>query len=80
MKRWVQIDVPGPTPAEVEILGLMLKGLSAKEIAAVRQRSPKTVEKQISTLLEDTGTHSKGKLVYHALCQGWINPPKRYVD
>jgi DNA-binding NarL/FixJ family response regulator len=48
-----QFDRWGLTPAEREVALLMLKGLSHKEIAAVRQSSERTVREQARSIYAD---------------------------
>lgn len=79
MKRWICIETDDPTPAELEVLALLLRGLSNKEIAKERGRSPLTIDTQVSKLMRDTECHTRQKLVYHALEHGWVTPPARLV-
>jgi DNA-binding CsgD family transcriptional regulator len=51
------------TPAETQILALVLQGLAAKEIARARNASEHTVRTQLKAILHKTGTHSQRQLV-----------------
>lgn len=51
------------TPAELEVLGMLLQGLSAKAIASLRGASVNTVRSQIMAILDKTGHNSQRELI-----------------
>ena len=68
---------PAASPAsltrrETDVLGLLVGGLSDREIAARLGISPKTVEKHVGAVLRKTGTAGRTAAVVHALERGWL--------
>jgi len=57
---------------EKEILLLICKGLSTREIAAQLHLSVKTVENHRNHLLEKTNTNNTASLVLYAAKKGWV--------
>lgn len=57
-----QFDAWGLTASERDIVLLMLKGLSFKEIADLRQTREKTVRQQASTVYRKAGLNSRNEL------------------
>ena len=57
---------------EKEILLLICKGLSTREIAAQLHLSVKTVENHRNHLLEKTNTNNAASLVLYAAKKGWV--------
>jgi DNA-binding NarL/FixJ family response regulator len=53
----------GTTSAEQAIIDLMLQGLTAKEIAAARGASLRTVTTQLSTIFRKAGVNSQAELI-----------------
>jgi len=53
----------GITPREAEVLDLIARGLSNKDIAAALNLSPRTVEKHVESLLRKVGARSRTELV-----------------
>jgi len=53
----------GTTPAEHEIIDLVLQGLTAKEIAEVRNASLRTVTTQLGAIFRKAGVHSQAELI-----------------
>ncbi len=75
----VLIDaVPGEktrlTPREMEVLQLICKGLSNKEIAAQLQLSANTVAVHRANIMNTCGVHKTAELVMYALQNGLISP------
>jgi LuxR family transcriptional regulator of spore coat protein len=65
-------DGAGPvlTPREQEVLGLVAKGLSAKEIAGEIGIAPRTVEGHIDTVRLKVRARNKAHLVTQAVLAG----------
>jgi len=53
----------GTTPAEQEIIDLMLQGLTAKEIAEQRGASLRTVTTQLGMIFRKAGVNSQAELI-----------------
>lgn len=53
----------GLTPAEAELVSLLMQGCSLKQIAAIRRSSLNTVRTQIRSVFRKTGTSRQGDLV-----------------
>ena len=53
----------GTTDAEHEIIDLVLQGLTAKEIAAERGASLRTVTTQLGTIFRKAGVNSQAELI-----------------
>lgn len=51
------------TPAEREVVELILEGLSSKEIAARRGTAARTVANQLARVFEKMGVNSRGELI-----------------
>ena len=60
----------GLTPRELQVLRLIVEGLSNREIAARLFVSPKTVENHRGNLMAKLGVHDVVGLVKHALAHG----------
>jgi DNA-binding CsgD family transcriptional regulator len=59
-------------PAEIETLQASSRGFSVKEIAALRNRSPFTVEAQVRSIREKTNCHGITGAVAKAIQSGII--------
>jgi DNA-binding CsgD family transcriptional regulator/tetratricopeptide (TPR) repeat protein len=57
----------GVTSRELDVLKLVVDGLSNREIAARLYLSPRTVENHVATLLRRTGTDSRARLAGYAI-------------
>ena len=53
----------GTTPAEHEIIDLVLQGLTAKEISEKRNASLRTVTTQLGTIFRKAGVNSQAELI-----------------
>jgi DNA-binding NarL/FixJ family response regulator len=62
------------TPREMEVLQLICKGLSNKEIAAQLNLSANTVAVHRASIMNTCGVHKTAELVMYALHHGLINP------
>jgi DNA-binding NarL/FixJ family response regulator len=63
------------SPREREVLQLLAEGKSMKEVAAVLEISPRTVEFHKYRIMEHLGVKSNAELVQHAIKLGLIAPP-----
>lgn len=75
---------PGPSPPplsgrEQEVLGLLARGLTDRQVAEQLVLSRKTVEKHVGAVLRKTGTTSRTAAVVRALEQGWLPGVGRHV-
>ena len=62
------------TPREMEVLQLICKGLSNKDIAAQLNVSANTVAVHRASIMNTCGVHKTAELVMYALQHGLINP------
>lgn len=62
------------TPREMEVLQLICKGLSNKEIAAQLSLSANTVAVHRASIMNTCGVHKTAELVMYALHHGLISP------
>lgn len=60
------------TAREAEVLALLGRGLSDRQVAARLVISPKTVEKHVGAVLRKTGTAGRTAAVLSALDRGWL--------
>jgi DNA-binding CsgD family transcriptional regulator len=58
------------SPAEYNVTGLMLEGLSYREIAVMRKTSTRTIANQISSVFRRLSVSGRGELIRH-LTQGF---------
>ncbi len=65
-------NVPGLTPAELEVLRLLAQGKSNKEIAAARSRSVETVKRQVTSLYVKLGVENRTNAVSVARGRGLL--------
>lgn len=63
---------PGLSAREQEVLGLLARGLTDRQVAHDLVLSRKTVEKHVGAVLRKTGTASRTAAVVRALEQGWL--------
>jgi DNA-binding NarL/FixJ family response regulator len=62
------------TPREMEVLQLICKGLSNKEIGAQLQVSANTVAVHRASIMNTLGVHKTAELVMYAIQNGLVNP------
>jgi DNA-binding NarL/FixJ family response regulator len=60
------------TPRQCEVLALMTRGFSMKEVALMLDISVKTVESHRSNLMERLDLHNVPRLVHYAIKSGLI--------
>lgn len=68
-----QAQVAGLTAREVEVLGLLVRGLSNREIAAALSVSPRTVATHIEHIFAKTDVSSRGAAAMFALRHGLVD-------
>lgn len=69
----VRNDTRALTPREEEVMRLIARGYSNKEIAAQLGVSVKTVETHKARATEKLGIHNRAGIVRYAMDQGWMN-------
>jgi DNA-binding CsgD family transcriptional regulator len=75
-RRSVADDLPqalqraGLTAREIDVLRLLVTGLSNREIAAQLYLSPRTVEKHVEHLMTKTAAHGRAQLAAYAVAAG----------
>ena len=59
---------------EIQVLACVAQGLSAKEIAAVLQVRPRTVERYKADIMGKLNIHDRVLLTRYAICKGLVSP------
>ena len=59
---------------EIQVLACVARGLSAKEIAAVLQVRPRTVERYKADIMGKLNIHDRVLLTRYAICKGLVSP------
>ena len=59
---------------EMEVLQLVARGFTNKEIASALSISPKTIEYYLSNIMRKTDSSKRTEAVTNALKAGWITP------
>lgn len=67
----------GLTEREAEVLGLLARGLSNKEIAALLYLSPRTVGRHVAKAYRKVGVHRRAEATVFALRHGLANEARR---
>lgn len=62
------------TPRELEVMRLIAKGLSTKEIAGVLHRSPKTIDAHRTSLMRKLHIDDRVELTRYAIREGIVEP------
>ena len=65
---------PELTDREREVLILLAKGLSNKEVAQRLYLSVRTVEGHLANIYDKLGVHSRTEAALYAVRQGWLGP------
>ncbi|MDP9407711.1 MAG: LuxR C-terminal-related transcriptional regulator, partial [Actinomycetota bacterium] len=60
------------SPREAEVVALLARGLSDREIAKTLVLSPKTVEKHVAAVRRKAGARTRTAAVVTALTRGWV--------
>lgn len=73
----VKIDEATETPftkREIEILHLVAKGFTNKEIASAFSLSPKTIEFHLKNIYKKSDSSNRSETISLAISNGWITP------
>jgi DNA-binding NarL/FixJ family response regulator len=62
------------TPRELEVMRLIAKGLSTKEIAGILHRSPKTIDAHRTSLMRKLNIDDRVELTRYAIREGIVEP------
>jgi DNA-binding NarL/FixJ family response regulator len=65
--------IPQLTPREIQVLRLVAKGLTNREVAAALSISPRTVQVHMSNVTGKLGVGSRTEAVLYAVREGWIS-------
>jgi len=65
-------NVPPLTVREIEILSLVARGMSNRDIAQMLGISRQTVKNHVSAVLHKLGVPDRTQAVFLALRQGWV--------
>ncbi|MGB8384730.1 MAG: response regulator transcription factor, partial [Dermatophilaceae bacterium] len=68
--------VPKLTEREVEVLGLVARGMANREIGKALFISENTVKNHVRNILEKLQLHSRMEAVMYAVRQNLIEPPR----
>ncbi|GAA2926315.1 helix-turn-helix domain-containing protein [Kitasatospora cinereorecta] len=63
---------PGPDPTDLEILSLLLAGLTDASVAKQLELGLRTVQRRVKGLMELTGVTTRLQLGWHAYERGWV--------
>lgn len=69
------LGVTPVTPRELEVLRLVVDGMSNDEVGATLGVTTRTVEAHLTRLFERSGAHSRTELATRALREGWLDLP-----
>lgn len=68
----VREDSAGPDPTDLEILSLLLAGLTDASVAKQLELGLRTVQRRVKGLMELTGVSTRLQLGWHAYERGWL--------
>ncbi|WP_285565911.1 MULTISPECIES: helix-turn-helix transcriptional regulator [unclassified Streptomyces] len=74
---WVQEATTGPDPTDLEILSLLLAGLTDASVAKQLELGLRTVQRRVKGLMELTGVSTRLQLGWHAYERGWVSRQAR---
>ncbi|MCX4965583.1 helix-turn-helix transcriptional regulator [Streptomyces sp. NBC_00654] len=74
---WVREDGVGPDPTDLEILSLLLAGLTDASVAKQLELGLRTVQRRVKGLMELTGVSTRLQLGWHAYERGWVSRTPR---
>ncbi|MFD9425036.1 MULTISPECIES: LuxR family transcriptional regulator [unclassified Streptomyces] len=74
---WVREDEVGPDPTDLEILSLLLAGLTDASVAKQLDLGLRTVQRRVKGLMELTGVSTRLQLGWHAYERGWVSRTPR---
>jgi sugar-specific transcriptional regulator TrmB len=69
---WAHEDPVGPDPTDLEILSLLLAGLTDASVAKQLELGLRTVQRRVKGLMELTGVSTRLQLGWHAYERGWV--------
>ncbi|MDF6018011.1 LuxR family transcriptional regulator [Streptomyces sp. JH34] len=67
-----EVDGPGADPTDLEILSLLLAGLTDASVAKQLDLGLRTVQRRVKGLMELTGVTTRLQLGWHAYERGWV--------
>lgn len=67
----------GPDPTDLEILSLLLAGLTDASVAKQLDLGLRTVQRRVKGLMELTGVSTRLQLGWHAYERGWVSRTPR---
>ncbi|MEU6934266.1 helix-turn-helix domain-containing protein [Streptomyces sp. NPDC046385] len=67
-----QDENPGPDPTDLEILSLLLAGMTDASVAKQLELGLRTVQRRVKGLMELTGVTTRLQLGWHAYEKGWV--------
>lgn len=70
-------DVTGPDPTDLEVLSLLLAGLTDASVAKQLELGLRTVQRRVKGLMELTGVSTRLQLGWHAYERGWVSREPR---
>ncbi|MGW6896494.1 helix-turn-helix domain-containing protein [Streptomyces sp. NPDC054919] len=74
---WAQETTVGPDPTDLEILSLLLAGLTDASVAKQLELGLRTVQRRVKGLMELTGVSTRLQLGWHAYERGWVSRTPR---
>lgn len=72
-----EVELPGLSPRELEVLGLVAQSLTNKDIAAALHISENTVKNHVRNILEKLGLHSRVEAVNYAWRRRLLEQPSQ---
>ncbi|MFF3780904.1 helix-turn-helix domain-containing protein [Streptomyces sp. NPDC001933] len=74
----LQEEDTGPDPTDLEILSLLLAGLTDASVAKQLELGLRTVQRRVKGLMELTGVSTRLQLGWHAYERGWVARTPRF--
>ncbi|MFF9508598.1 helix-turn-helix domain-containing protein [Streptomyces sp. NPDC014724] len=74
---WLEEESNGPDPTDLEILSLLLAGLTDASVAKQLELGLRTVQRRVKGLMELTGVSTRLQLGWHAYERGWVSRTPR---
>lgn len=73
----VREETTGPDPTDLEVLSLLLAGLTDASVAKQLELGLRTVQRRVKGLMELTGVSTRLQLGWHAYERGWVSREPR---